>query len=150
MIGFAVDLTRYRVGGAPRVRADARTIRPNYAIVEDAKLMRYRTDADYPDYSRYFDGNGIEVPEGGSIPRSDAIIGIETGWIGGGGCVPVVPTEPASGCLQEPDPTTGTPHTVWKERERWIFRMSYIDPTDPQRSGDPCRVPQPVQPDPQR
>lgn len=103
---------------------------PNYEIVEDAKVMRYRNRSDYPDYNAGWDGNGIEVPENGSIPRSDSAVGIETGWINGGGCFPANPADPASPCLTEPDGFGGM-RIVWKQREIWTFRMSYIDPTNP-------------------
>jgi len=103
---------------------------PNYEIVDDAQVMRYRNRSDYPDYNAGWNGNGIEVPENGLVPRSDSAIGIETGTIRGGGCFPANPDDPASPCLTEPDGAGGT-RTVWKQREIWTFRMSYIDPTNP-------------------
>lgn len=103
---------------------------PNYEIVDNARVMRYRTRADYPDYSAGWNGNGIEVPENGAIPRSDVAIGIQTGWINGGGCFPANPADSASPCLTEPDGFGGT-RVVWKQREIWTFRMSYIDPANP-------------------
>ena len=109
-----------------RSRASLR-IAPTYEVVGSPKLMRYRTEADYPDYSSGFNGNGIEVPNGGSAPRSDAAIGIQTGWIEGGGCFPSNPNDPNSPCLVEAD-ALGNPLMILKERERWVFRMSYIDP----------------------
>ena len=95
-----------------------------------AALMRYPTMADYPDYSRDYDGRGISVPNGGSILRSNAAIGIESGPIYAGDCFPANPDDPNSPCLMEND-ANGFPHQVWKERERWVFRVSYIDPTNP-------------------
>lgn len=124
-------VTQYRVD-TPRESATRGPLRPvpQYEIVDDAKVMRYRTQADYPDYNAGWDGNGIEVPENGAVPRSNAAVGIETGWISGGGCFPANPSDPASPCLTEPDGFGGT-RTVWKQRETWTFRMSYIDPSDP-------------------
>lgn len=90
------------------------------------KLMRYRHEDDYPDYSRYYDGDGIEVGEGGTIPRSDAIIGLETGRISGGGCMPD-PADPQL-CQTYVD-ASGNRQIIWKEREMWTFRVSYIDPS---------------------
>lgn len=124
------EMTRYDVRVAPSASPDRLRPVPNYEHVNFPKLMRYRTRDDYPDYSRYYDGRGIEIPEGGSIPRSDAAIGIETGRITGGGCFPANPADPAAGCLTETD-ASGNSRTIWKEREKWTFRMSYIDPADP-------------------
>lgn len=94
--------------------------------VSSAQLMRYKTAADYPDYSRYYNGRGIPVGEGGSIPRSDFAIGIETGRITGGGCFPLNPSDPQSLCLKD-----AAGQTVMKQREKWTFRMSYLKPGDP-------------------
>lgn len=130
----ADGVSQYRITtpSAPAPNASRGRLKPtpNYEIVDDAKVMRYRSRSDYPDYNAGWDGNGIEVPENGLVPRSDAAVGIETGWINGGGCFPANPADPASPCLTEPDGFGGT-RTVWKQREIWTFRMSYIDPTNP-------------------
>jgi len=101
---------------------------PNYAAVQQPQLMRYRSESDYPDYNRGFNGSGLAVAENGIARRSDWAIGIQTGTIRGGGCFPSNVNDDSSPCLTEAVAGGGT-RTIYKERERWIFRISYIDPS---------------------
>lgn len=117
------SLTQYQTPQRAQGRLEPRA---DYEEVHAPKLMRYRHEDDYPDYSRYFDGNGIEVGENGEIPRSDALIGVETGRISGGGCMPD-PADPQL-CQTFVD-ASGNQQIIWKEREMWTFRVSYIDPS---------------------
>lgn len=127
------SLTLYKVGNGPRTAATGtagKRVTPLYERVYGATLRRYPTQADYPDWSRGYDGRGIVVAQNGLAYRSDAAIGIQSGPIYGGGCFPSVAGDDTSPCLTETD-ANGNQTTVWKERERWVFRMSYVDPTDP-------------------
>ena len=100
---------------------------PLYEPVSAARVMFYRTQSDFPRYSDGFDGSGIAVPDGGNAPRSAWGIGLQSGYMEGGGCFPVDPNTPNQ-CLQETN-SFGNLVTVFKEREIWTFRLSYIDPT---------------------
>jgi hypothetical protein len=101
---------------------------PRFETVGSPRVVEYKTSSDVPDYNNGNNGNGITVPAGGSVPRSDYGIGMETGRMQGGGCFPVDPT--TTTCLQEPD-ANGNLVTIQKARERWTLRLSYIDPTTP-------------------
>ncbi len=112
------------VGVAGKFRAA-----PFYETVGSPRVIEYKTQYDVPNYDWTFAGNGITVPQNGSAPRSDYAIGMEGGRMQGGGCFPVDPSVPNT-CLQEAN-ASGNLVTVYKARERWTFRVSYIDPSNP-------------------
>lgn len=127
------SLTFYKFGNRAATSVTAgngKRATPLYEPVYGATLRRYPTQADYPDWDRGYDGRGIVVLQNGVAYRSDYAIGIQSGPIYGGGCFPSVAGDETSPCLTETD-SAGNQSTVWKERERWVFRMSYIDPSDP-------------------
>ncbi|MFL6244593.1 MAG: hypothetical protein ACJ74H_01110 [Thermoanaerobaculia bacterium] len=98
-----------------------------YEEVFQLRMMRYPQERDYPDYNRGFDGSGTEILENGVGPRGDWALGVQTGRISGGGCVPS-PADPAL-CENLPGENGAPGAIVWKEREMWTFRVSYIDPS---------------------
>lgn len=96
-----------------------------YATPSSVEVRTWITTNDLPNSDTY--GNGVVVPDGETVPRSNYAIGIDMRRITGGGCVP----GPA-GCLTEQvfdssgNPTTVT---VMKRRERWIMEVTYTDPS---------------------
>jgi hypothetical protein len=102
---------------------------PSYETVSYVRLEDYITQGDVPNYDQNNNGAGVVLAAGASVPRSDYAIGIEGGRMQGGGCFPVDPSQPNT-CLQETD-ANGNVVTVQKMRERWSFRLSYIDASNP-------------------
>jgi hypothetical protein len=106
-------------------------IAPLNESVSSVRLVKYNLQSDVPHYDQNFNGNGVTVAADEVIPRNYYGIGMEGGRMQGGGCFPVDPSTTA--CLREPD-ANGNLVTVQKARERWTFRISYIDPSDPTAS----------------
>ncbi len=102
---------------------------PNFASVYQPRLLEYPTSADLPNYSAYFDGNGVALTNS-TFPRNKYAIGIQTNGMDGGGCVALDLTHPYSSCLMLPD-ANGNPVQASVAREVWTFRISYVDPTNP-------------------
>lgn len=96
---------------------------PLYEPVGSPRAIRWRTSSEWS-------SGGVVLEENGRAPRTDYRIGIRTGGIRGGGCFPANPDDPASPCLTQTD-AAGNSSIVWKEREMWTWRISYIDPDDP-------------------
>lgn len=111
--------------GAPEA-TDSTRIEPHLQRPQYLELQRFEKVSDYPTGDSW--GNGIVVPEGGTISRSNVAFGIQMRGIYGGGCVPLGgPSQDTSGpCLSYPGPD-GKPVYVYKERERWIAQTKYLD-----------------------
>ena len=126
----AVLHRQYRLPAAEQTAEHGR-VAPLFETVGNPRLVKYKLQSDVPDYTQNYDGHGVTVAANESIPRNYYGIGMEGGRMQGGGCFPVDPSTTI--CLQEPD-ANGNLVTIQKARERWTFRISYLDPSDPNAS----------------
>jgi hypothetical protein len=105
---------------------------PHYASVNNARLLMYPTSSDTPRWNSEedFDGNGVALPNA-TFPRNKYAVGIQTNGMSGGGCVALDPANnPTGNCLQLVN-ASGQPYQPQAQRQRWTFRIAYIDPATP-------------------
>lgn len=103
--------------------------KPTFAPVYSPQVLQYATSSDIPNYNAGFDGNGVALTNG-IFPRNKYAVGIQTDGMNAGGCVPLDPMHPYSGCVMLPN-ASGTLVQALIAREVWTFRISYLDPTNP-------------------
>lgn len=96
---------------------------PFHEKARDYYLQSFKTEEDLPTQDSY--GRGVTVADGANLSRENRFWGLQLRLLLGGGCVPAGGplTDPSeTGCLQD-----GNGNYVYKERERWTIRTTYID-----------------------